>query len=142
MKAWPLFRKTSSSLWWSTVCRPGSLELTMNWTFFWRRSFNIPIYSMTCVSMKYYWNIKLKLKKYVYLSKAYLQKKNMNDPKERSLTHCGTKGQIMSKGHFGVFNSSKKRTKNFCPSRLGQEFKFSSSFLEELKTPKFPFEIN
>ena len=29
-------------------------------------------------------------------------------------------GQLISKCLFGVFNSSKKRTKNFCPSRLGQ----------------------
>ena len=41
----------------------------------------------------------------------------MNDPKW-SLTHCGTKGQIISKGHFGVFNSSKKQTKTFRPCRL------------------------
>ena len=38
------------------------------------------------------------------------------------------KGQLISKGHFGFFNSPKKRTKNFCPSRLGQKFEFSSSF--------------
>ena len=38
------------------------------------------------------------------------------------------KGQLISKGLFCVFNSSQKRTKNFCPSRLGQKFKFSSSF--------------
>ena len=55
-----------------------------------------------------------------------------------------TKGQLISKGLFCVFNSSKKRTKIICPSRLGQKFKFSSSFffLEELKTPKRHFEIN
>ena len=40
----------------------------------------------------------------------------------------GAKGQLISKGHFGFFNSPKKRTKNFCPSRLGQKFEFSSSF--------------
>jgi hypothetical protein len=36
--------------------------------------------------------------------------------KERML-----KGQLISKGLFGFFNSPKKRTKNFCPSRLGQK---------------------
>ena len=52
------------------------------------------------------------------------------------------KGQSISKGLFYVFNSSKKWTKNVCPSRLGQNFKFSSSFLEELKKQKRNFEIN
>ena len=42
---------------------------------------------------------------------------------------------------FLVLDSSKKRTKNFCPSRPGQKSKFSS-FLEELKTSKGHFEIN
>jgi hypothetical protein len=51
------------------------------------------------------------------------------------------KGQLISKALFSFFNSSKKQTKNFCPSRLGQKLRFSSLFLEELKTPKFPFEI-
>ena len=52
------------------------------------------------------------------------------------------KGQLISKVLFGVFNSPKKRTKNVCPSRLGQKFEFSSSFLGELKTLKRHFEIN
>ena len=39
-----------------------------------------------------------------------------------------SKGQLISKGLFGFFNSPKKRTKKFCPSRLGQKSKFSSSF--------------
>ena len=34
-----------------------------------------------------------------------------------------TKGQLISKG---LSNSSKKQTKIFCPSRLGQKLKFSS----------------
>ena len=41
------------------------------------------------------------------------------------------KGQLISKGHFGFFNYLKKRTKNFCPSRLGQKFEFSSSLFWE-----------
>ena len=32
---------------------------------------------------------------------------------------CPAKGQLISKGHFCVLNSSKKQTENFCPSRLG-----------------------
>ena len=52
------------------------------------------------------------------------------------------KGQLISKGHFGFFNSPKKRTKNFCPSRLVQKLTFSSLILGKLKTLKFPFEIN
>ena len=53
-----------------------------------------------------------------------------------------TKGQVISKGKFGVFNSSKKRTKNinFCPSLLEQNF--CIHFLEELKTQQSFFEIN
>ena len=30
------------------------------------------------------------------------------------------KGPLISKGLFGFFNSPQKRTKNFCPSMLGQ----------------------
>jgi hypothetical protein len=37
-----------------------------------------------------------------------------------------TKGPLISKGLFGFFNSSKKGTKNFCPSSLGQKLTFSS----------------
>ena len=52
-----------------------------------------------------------------------------------------TKGQLMSEDFF--FKSSEKWTKNFCHKRLGQQLKIlSSCFLEELKIPKFPFEIN
>ena len=56
-----------------------------------------------------------------------------------------TKDQLISKGLFGFFNSPKKQTKYFCPSRLEQKLAFSSSFfgrIEEGKTLKFPFEIN
>ena len=52
------------------------------------------------------------------------------------------KDQLISKGLFGFFNSPKERTKNFCPSRLGQQLTFQVRFLGELKTLKFPFEIN
>jgi hypothetical protein len=36
-----------------------------------------------------------------------------------------SKGQlILFKYLFGIFNSSKKQTKTFCPSRLGQKLKY------------------
>ena len=52
------------------------------------------------------------------------------------------KRQLISKGHFGLFNSSKNEPNNFnfCPSLLGQ--KFFVRFLEELKIPKRHFKIN
>ena len=49
------------------------------------------------------------------------------------------KGQLISKGLFCVFNSSKKRTKNFCPSRLGQKFKFSRMFFGRIEDTKKTF---
>ena len=49
------------------------------------------------------------------------------------------KGQLISKGHFGIFNSPKKRTKNFYPSRLGQKFEFSSSFFGRIGDTKKTF---
>ena len=53
-----------------------------------------------------------------------------------------TKDHLIWKRLFGVLNSSIKRTKNFCHSRLRQKSKFSSWFFGRLKTPKCPFEIN
>ena len=52
------------------------------------------------------------------------------------------KGHLISKGLSGFFNSPKKNEKKICPGSLGQKLTFSSSFLGELKTPKFSFEIN
>ena len=49
------------------------------------------------------------------------------------------KGPIISGENFCVFNSSKKRTKNFCPSRLGQKFEFSSSFFGRIEDTKISF---
>ena len=40
---------------------------------------------------------------------------------------------------FGVFNSSNKRTKNFCPSRLGQKLKFLGSFFGRIEDTKMSF---
>ena len=51
-----------------------------------------------------------------------------------------SKGQLISKGLFGFFNSSKKRTKKFCPSRLGQKFKFLSSFFGRIEDTKISFQ--
>ena len=54
-----------------------------------------------------------------------------------------TKGQLISKGNFSVFNSPKKnelKNVNFCPSLVGQ--KFFIRFLGELKKLKSPFKIN
>jgi hypothetical protein len=60
------------------------------------------------------------------------QKLHSDDSKEQSNENVEKvheanetdKGQLISKGLFGVFNSPKKRTKNVCPSRLGQKFEF------------------
>ena len=46
---------------------------------------------------------------------------------------------LLSKGHFGFFNSPKKRTKNFCPSRLGQKLTFLSSFFGRIEDTKISF---
>ena len=53
--------------------------------------------------------------------------------------HAFTKGQLISEGLVCVFNSSEKRTKNFCPSRQGQKLKFSSSFLGRIEDTKMFF---
>ena len=53
------------------------------------------------------------------------------------LTYDFTKGQLISKGLF--LNSPKKRTKNFCPSRLGQKLIFSSSFFGRIEDTKISF---
>ena len=49
------------------------------------------------------------------------------------------KGQLISKGNFGVFNSSKKRTKKFCPSKLGQKLKVSGLFFGRIEDIKISF---
>ena len=50
-----------------------------------------------------------------------------------------TKGQLISKCLFGVFNSSKQQPKNFCPSRLGQKLEFSSLFFGKIEDAKMSF---
>ena len=52
---------------------------------------------------------------------------------------CSAKGQLISEGHLGIFNSSKKRTKNFNPSRLGQKLKFSSLVFGRIEDTKESF---
>ena len=49
------------------------------------------------------------------------------------------KGQLISKGLFVFFNSPKKRTKNFCPSRLGQKLTFSKLFFGRIEDTKISF---
>ena len=51
----------------------------------------------------------------------------------------GSKGQLSSKGLFVFFNSPKKQTKNFCPSRLGQKLTLSSSFFWRIEGIKISF---
>ena len=54
-----------------------------------------------------------------------------------------TKGQLISKGLVGILNSSKKRTKKFDLQYYDTSGRLVFvRFLEELKTPKSPFEIN
>ena len=48
-------------------------------------------------------------------------------------------GQLISKGLFGVFNSSKKRTKTRCIIVL---LNFFVHFLEEFRIPTSPIEVN
>ena len=70
------------------------------------------------------------LSTYVVYYRVQFLRKLLHDQYCFSLFYA--KGQIISKGLFGVFNTSKKRTKNFCPSRLGQKIEFSSSFFERI----------
>ena len=53
------------------------------------------------------------------------------------------KGQLISKGRFGILNSPKKRTKKFdFTTMIPQVDLFSFVFWEKLKTPKRHLEIN
>ena len=52
------------------------------------------------------------------------------------------KGQLISKGLFGILNSSKKRTKKFdLTTMIPQVDLFSFVFWKNLKSPKRHFEI-
>ena len=54
-----------------------------------------------------------------------------------------SKGQLISKGLFGILNSSKKRMKKFnSTTMIPQVDLFSFVFWKNLKTPKRHFEIN
>ena len=59
--------------------------------------------------------------------------------KKYRYTKVHTKGHLISKELFCFFNSSKRRTKNFCPNRLGQKFKFSSSFFGRIEDTRISF---
>ena len=68
--------------------------------------------------------------------------------KEEEITNyycktCSFKGQIISKGLFGIINSPKKGTKIFdFTTMIPQLDLFFFVFWEKLKTPKRHFEIN
>ena len=87
-------------------------------------------------------SVKLNLQYFTNELASLQTDKNLQTDKLVSMDY-GSKGPLILKGHFVVFNSLKNRTKNFCPSRLGQKFEFSSSFFfGELEAPKRHFEIN
>ena len=70
---------------------------------------------------------------------------DLNGPDRRiSEIHCEWgKGQLFSKCLLGIFNSPKKRMKNFnFTTMVPQVELFSFVFYGELKTPKRHFEIN
>ena len=63
----------------------------------------------------------------------------INKPKRTVGCFCFiliTKGQLISKGHFGFSNSLKRRAKNFCSSRLGQNLSFQVCFWENWRHRK------
>ena len=51
----------------------------------------------------------------------------------------GGKGQVISKGLFGFFNSPKERTKYSDPDRLGQKLTFSGSFFGRIEETNISF---
>ena len=53
--------------------------------------------------------------------------------------YCSIKSQLILKGHFVFFNSSKRRKKKICHSRLCQKFEFSSSFFGRIEDTKNTF---
>ena len=60
----------------------------------------------------------------------------MSGPAANQKYAVTTKGQLISKGIFGFFNSPKKRTKNFW---LGQKLTFSSLFFGRIEDTKISF---
>ena len=67
-------------------------------------------------------------------------KQSFRDYEETKLALALTKGQLNSKGLFGILNSSKKRTKKINYDTSGRIV--FVRFLEEFKTPKRHVEIN
>ena len=53
-----------------------------------------------------------------------------------------SKGQLISKGLFGILNSPKKRMKEINFTTIPQVALFSFVFWEKLKTPERHFKIN
>ena len=80
----------------------------------------------------------------VHELRQHFCKKGEGDWKmEKNLWRTGTKGQLILKGLFGIFNSSKKRTEKFdLTTIVPQVDLFSFIFWKNLKTPKIHFEIN
>ena len=77
------------------------------------------------------------------------QKTNWNRPNDLKhrynffISSLACKGQLISKCLFGLFNRSKKRTKQFdLTTMIPQVDLFSFVFWKNLKTPKRHFEIN
>ena len=58
---------------------------------------------------------------------------------ERSFQNLLLKVSYFRNGFLFFFNSPKKQTKNFCPSRLGQKFTFSGSFFGRIEDTKISF---
>jgi hypothetical protein len=57
----------------------------------------------------------------------------------QALTLDMPKGQLISEGHLGFSNSSKKTKTKICPNRLGQKLEFSSSFFGRIEDTKMSF---
>ena len=69
--------------------------------------------------------------------------RNSSILKTSRVSTCHLKGQLISKGLFDAFNSSKQRTKKFDLRYYGTSIRcVFVRLLEELKISKSPFEIN
>ena len=76
-------------------------------------------------------------------SKKDMQKPSITTKHWSFLFWQGFKGQLISKGLFGILYSPKKRTKKFdFNTMIPQVDLFSFVFWEKLKTPRRHFEIN
>ena len=105
--------------------------------------FRVIIYLFLLRSQRFYWVHKNKWityfwqrhNKYQIVSCPKLWKKYKHfQPLQENVGSF--KGKMILKGHFAVFNSFQKRTKNFCPSRL---FKFSSLLFGRIEDTNISF---